>query len=114
MEKPKLWLRCNDCGLHLRCPQKTISLPSHYRSTGKSECPGSSFTMLEYLDPEDARRADRERERRAKKYALDHPPKKRRKPGEKIKSSSPWDGVRATTARPSKGSAGAPTLGKRK
>lgn len=112
MEKPTLWLRCADCDLHLRCPEKSITLPSHYRFTAKSICPGSKFAMFESLDEETARRADRERERRDKKYALLHPPK-RKKAFAKKKSTSRWDAVRSTTARPSKGSAGAPTLGKR-
>jgi hypothetical protein len=57
------------------------------------------------------RRGRAELARRLKKQQLLKVPTKRAyKQGS---GTNPWDGVRSTTARPSKGSAGAPTLGKR-
>jgi len=112
MTPPPLWLRCSGCNLILRCPPKTITLREHHQFNGKALCKSTRFSILEQVSDEEMFRADRERERRAKKYALLHP-KKARKPFEKKKSTSRWDGVRATRARPSRGTAGLPTLGKR-
>ena len=106
---PRLWLHC-DCGLTILSENKMIAPRSHPIASAKRMCPGRKFTIDVTPDPETIRRAQAELQRRTKKHGLRKLPTKRaykQGPG-----TNPWDGVRATTARPSKGTAGAPTLGK--
>jgi hypothetical protein len=105
-----LWLQCS-CGLMILSDEKVIAPRPHPTFNAKQTCPGTDFRIESDPSAETIRRARAELERRIKKQSLTKPPTKRAyKQGS---GTSRWEGVRSTTARPSKGSAGAPTLGKR-
>lgn len=108
---PTLWLRCRECTLAVGSQPHMIRMQPHLGMNG-GDCESDLF---EILGPEIAalavERAKLEAARRKKKAELSSVRPKAARKGQKGKSR--WDGVRATTARPSRGSAGAPTLGKR-
>lgn len=108
-KKPPLWLQCA-CGLLVLSEDQVIKPRWHPTFSAKGTCPGIEFKMEPDPGTEAIRRARVELERRIKKRKLLKPTKRAYKQGP---GTNPWDGVRSTTARPSKGSAGAPTLGKR-
>jgi hypothetical protein len=109
-KSPQVWLHC-ECGLIILSQDKVIAPLPHPPANAKGACPGKKFRIGVEPSPEDIRRAGAELERRRKKQALNRVPTKRaykQGPG-----TNPWEAVRATSARPSKGTAGAPTLGKK-
>lgn len=108
---PAAWLQCT-CGLLVRSEDATIAPRVHPTASAKGVCPGADFTIALEPTEEQIRRGRAELARRQKKRALIKGPIQRaykQGPG-----TNPWEGVRATSARPSKGSAGAPTLGKKR
>lgn len=108
---PAVWLQCK-CGLLIRSEDAIIAPRTHPTVSAKGVCTGEGFSIAHEPTEEQIRRGRAELSRRQKKRALIKGPTQRaykQGPG-----TNPWDGVRATSARPSKGSAGAPTLGKKR
>lgn len=117
MAPPLIWLRCMTCQLTMRlAPSKTaIQMPSHRDAkVDRKPCSGQVFEILSDLTEEEARRADLEVERRQKLWALKYGKGGKRLVPNRGKGTSRFDGSRSMTFRPSRGSAGAPTLGKKR
>lgn len=109
-QRPTVWLRCS-CSLLIRAEDTVIKPRSHPTLSADALCHGEGFRIVAEPSEEDLRRARAELQRRETKRKLLAGPKGRaykQGPG-----TNPWDGVRSTTARPSKGQAGSPGLGKR-
>jgi hypothetical protein len=113
MAPPLIWLRCKTCKLTVRLgPSKSaIFLPRHLNARVTGQCEDQTFDMLTEMRDEDARRADVEVARREKLWQMKTV---KGKVARKGKGTSRFDGTRSMSFRPSRGSAGAPTLGKRR
>lgn len=108
---PTLWLKCRQCNLAVQSQTELVQMRPHLGTNG-DQCESTSFEILGTERSALAiERASLEAARRKKKAELSNVRPKAARKGQK--GTSRWDGVRATTARPSRGSAGAPTLGKR-
>lgn len=108
---PLLWLRCQ-CGILIRSENAIIAPRRHPNAGGKRDCHGTNFTIIKSVTDAEQKTAEIELARRKKKQALSRGPGKLSTASGK--GTNRWDGVRSTAARPSRGSAGAPTLGKRR
>jgi hypothetical protein len=121
MTTPPVWVRCLDCNLLLNSPATKVGVPDHPNSRATGVCRVSAFETVK--NPGQRRRATARAElaRRLARYEKAREARKERasqpaKVQTKVKgknSLAAWDGVRATSARPIRGTAGSPGLGKR-
>jgi hypothetical protein len=117
MAPPLIWLRCSTCKLtmRLRPTKSAIVMEKHHDAKAdKKPCPGQVFEVLPNLTEEEARRADVEVDRRQKLWALKFGRGQRRLVSTRGTGTSRFDGTRSMRFRPSRGGAGAPTLGKKR